>query len=905
MNLSSLGALSLPHPVRIGGNEYDAVFAGPRGAVSFNSVGDTWSQPLNDELAWEIPNIAVFTGNNSSYNFDADTALSATPMTWGYLSLGLEPALCVTWTGVHPWVPVPSLENTPEYPDVWNWIDRGHWDETKSNTFQVVIMPGYDDDDAWTLILNYDTIQWQSYEEMSYLEPGTLKTVHPSAGFTGGTNTPGSWCTGNYACWLGYITGRDDDGTRIPSLDWLDYPLTHFEFDEEGGSGFLDSAPGGLAVTRTNSNQYGRHVFEIVERGEPVATEPDIYDEVPAELVGKPWRSSDNWLELTRYVALGDSYQSGEGASPFYTETDIDSGNQCHRSPDAYPVLLANSPIFENEFWGSPPTLEFWACSGAVVKDMWNTWPSDEYIPYHETTWADDRGAGSIPNWRTTSTFMSQMDRLTEDTAVVTLGIGGNDLGFVPILQACLLTDTATVVKMASDLVGPVGVLPGMSCQKATNAYFDANFTNLIIPSADRPDQDWESLLEQVHQRSPQATVIVVGYPRLFPEQYSPFDGTIGDYCHGLLRSSQLYLNDLGREVANLEQRWAMKNGAIFVNPAPLFHGNELCSSPDDQAAINGIVPFDARQSFHPNARGHRILANAIVRTLFKTRGTDGAEFLQLGQTHTYTIDVPEALDLYLSLGYPGSDLPMTLTSPSGRVITRDTVAGDIESSHGATWESYVITEAEVGTWTVEIYGAEVNEGGEPYTFDYLLHDSSNTEPVPDIALTRAGDTVHLDATGSTDDGEILDYRWFFDEDGEASGATTSHTFSQPGEYHVILRVEDNRGASAWATYPTTIVVSDDSLSSPGGPAEAESPPRSEPISPVAPTPELESEPGPEDGPIVASPSAPASDDDASEALPPGAQATSSSGLAWWLWVVIGLVAAAGLATVIVVRRRA
>ncbi|MDQ3154030.1 MAG: hypothetical protein M3R63_20705 [Actinomycetota bacterium] len=58
-----------------------------------------------------------------------------------------------------------------------------------------------------------------------------------------------------------------------------------------------------------------------------------------------------------KYVAMGDSFSSGEGNAPFEAGTDT-SSNTCHRSPLAYPRLLQNDLNL-----GSTA---FVACSGAV-----------------------------------------------------------------------------------------------------------------------------------------------------------------------------------------------------------------------------------------------------------------------------------------------------------------------------------------------------------------------------------------------------------------------------------------------------------------------------------------------------------------------------------------------------------
>jgi hypothetical protein len=66
------------------------------------------------------------------------------------------------------------------------------------------------------------------------------------------------------------------------------------------------------------------------------------------------------------YVAIGDSFQSGEGAlSPnYYAETDISGTNQCHRARTAYPAKLVG------EGYVRGLDLKFWACSGAVIDSL-------------------------------------------------------------------------------------------------------------------------------------------------------------------------------------------------------------------------------------------------------------------------------------------------------------------------------------------------------------------------------------------------------------------------------------------------------------------------------------------------------------------------------------------------------
>ena len=104
------------------------------------------------------------------------------------------------------------------------------------------------------------------------------------------------------------------------------------------------------------------------------------------------------------------------------------------------------------------------------------------------------------------------------------------------------------------------------------------------------------------------------------------------------------------------------------------------------------------------------------------------SDVIMQGQTIQKYVIVPDNQLLFRgTITWPGSDVVMTLTSPFGRVIDRNTIAPDVTHELGATYETYSITNPDPGIWEVTLYGADVNTGGEEVVF------SNTTIPSPSL----------------------------------------------------------------------------------------------------------------------------------------------------------------------------
>ena len=94
---------------------------------------------------------------------------------------------------------------------------------------------------------------------------------------------------------------------------------------------------------------------------------------------------------------------------------------------------------------------------------------------------------------------MASSTALDADTRLVTLTIGGNDIGWSSVVGACLVGSDAQPA----------------SCARRTAVHV----VTTVLPAR------LQSLYGQVAADAPNATVLVTGYPRLFSPEYGAYLG--------------------------------------------------------------------------------------------------------------------------------------------------------------------------------------------------------------------------------------------------------------------------------------------------------------------------------------------------------------------------------------------
>ena len=269
-----------------------------------------------------------------------------------------------------------------------------------------------------------------------------------------------------------------------------------------------------------------------------------------------PVAQADATSAFRNYVALGDSYTS----APLVPLPDLLSLG-CVRSYSNYPKMLA-AALRVRHFTDV-------SCGGADTTNM------------------------TQPQSTPLGTAAPQFDALTPDTDLVTLGIGGNDFG------------------VFGDIVG---TCPGLRASDPTGAPCQTHFTvdgvDTLKARVAQTQVRITAVVQGIKQRSPKATILLVGYPKIAPEHGTcpailPFAD--GDYR---------YLYSIEQALNSAVSTAAAATGATYVDTFGPSAGHDACA-PDGQAWIQGKdINLLRALNYHPRYEGQAGVASLTYKTL-------------------------------------------------------------------------------------------------------------------------------------------------------------------------------------------------------------------------------------------------------------------------------------------------
>jgi lysophospholipase L1-like esterase len=271
-----------------------------------------------------------------------------------------------------------------------------------------------------------------------------------------------------------------------------------------------------------------------------------------ASLVGMPSAGAAG----ESYVALGDSFTAGPLIP---NQVLIPLG--CLRSDRDYPrVTAAQLGV----------SLRDVSCSGAKTDHM--TAPQDVDL-------------GPNP---------PQLDALEAGTRIVSIGIGGNDIGFSEIIQGCATANPF-----------------GSPCRSK----YVVNGVDTISQRISATAPKVAAVLAGIRARSPQARIYVVGYPAILP------DSGVGCWPSMPIAWNDVsYLRAKEKELNSMLASRAAAAGAFYVDTYTPSIGKDTCASSSTRW-VEPIVPVNAAAPVHPNARGMAGMGGVLTARINATGG--------------------------------------------------------------------------------------------------------------------------------------------------------------------------------------------------------------------------------------------------------------------------------------------
>ena len=311
------------------------------------------------------------------------------------------------------------------------------------------------------------------------------------------------------------------------------------------------------------------------------------------------------------YLALGDSYSSGEGDTElnpqtndkYYLDgtdkdgTDRSPREKCHVSSRSYPFYLASIMQVRDD-------MESVACSGAVIDDLSG---EGEYM---------GQEADGKPRLQVAANPESlQLDAISQyipgrvrqielvkqaKPRVITLTAGGNDAQFSTIISTCIN------VRITKDWTP--------TCYFADSDKGRTSLRNLITDRYEPLKQ----LYTSIHAASPESKIYVIGYPQFV--NHTVDNGRCAANVR-LNKAERVMVNEAVGYMNRVIERAATAAGVKYIDIENALQGHMLCDSKENpgQVYVTGIAlggTNEVQESYHPNDGGHIMITNAIKRAV-------------------------------------------------------------------------------------------------------------------------------------------------------------------------------------------------------------------------------------------------------------------------------------------------
>ncbi|HET9722053.1 MAG TPA: GDSL-type esterase/lipase family protein, partial [Candidatus Saccharimonadales bacterium] len=366
--------------------------------------------------------------------------------------------------------------------------------------------------------------------------------------------------------------------------------------------------------------------------------------------------------------------------------------------------------------------------------------------------------------------YIDQLDfAKTYQPKVITVSVGGNDMGFSSILYSCVAPwKTGTCYNTYESRL------------ELVNLINTTVFNNLV--------QTYDALK---NAGSPDMRIYVVGYP-----QIAKPDGNCGLNVHlnnDEIKFSQLLIDYLDTVI----QQAAAKTGVYYVDTQDALNGHRLCEAGPGSVAMNGFTVGKDRpasfgpigdESYHPNPTGYQLMENKVLsatNNLTKTMSApnlnaappaiDGQPILDVPHDDSTIKTVQYDPSITADLAYAGATTDISINGPSEGLSSYSPLQAELHSTPidlgnyttnadgDLNAQITIPSDTPAGYHTLHFYGTNIaDQPVDIYKFIYIAASAEDMDGdgMPDdqqacIGVTSSGQDYDQDGIDDACDADI------------------------------------------------------------------------------------------------------------------------------------------------------